>query len=95
MDRREKALKEYDEMEVDIILPASSPRLYAVKHKGRNHTVNLYNQTCSCPDHKTRQVKCKHIWRVELEGHGNKPEENSSMVKSKKHDWRPGNFTWF
>jgi transposase len=24
------------------------------------------NPTCSCPDHETRQVKCKHIWAVEF-----------------------------
>jgi len=27
---------------------------------------NGFEATCSCPDHETRQTKCKHIWAVEL-----------------------------
>lgn len=33
---------------------------------GTLYTVNLEAQTCSCPDHETRQVKCKHIYAVEF-----------------------------
>ena len=24
------------------------------------------NPQCTCPDHETRQIKCKHIWAVEF-----------------------------
>lgn len=30
------------------------------------YTVNLNEQFCSCPDHETRGVKCKHIFAVEF-----------------------------
>jgi transposase len=35
---------------------------------GTNYTVDLNGDgsTCSCPDHETRQVKCKHIYAVEF-----------------------------
>lgn len=33
---------------------------------GTLYKVNLEAQTCSCPDHETRQVKCKHIYAVEF-----------------------------
>jgi transposase len=36
--------------------------------KGMNYTVDLNGDipTCSCPDHETRRVKCKHIYAVEF-----------------------------
>ena len=39
----------------------SSPR-------GDRYTVkpDVSNPHCTCPDHETRQVKCKHIWAVEF-----------------------------
>jgi transposase/predicted nucleic acid-binding Zn finger protein len=32
---------------------------------GTNYTVDLESNHCTCPDHETRQVKCKHIYAVE------------------------------
>src|ERR1044071_10120696 len=29
-------------------------------------TPDVSNPHCSCPDHETRNVKCKHIWAVEF-----------------------------
>src|ERR1700693_2963898 len=36
--------------------------------KGINYTVDLKGDahTCSCPDHETRRLKCKHIYAVEF-----------------------------
>jgi SWIM zinc finger len=36
--------------------------------KGINYTVDLKGEapTCSCPDHETRRLKCKHIHAVEI-----------------------------
>ena len=31
---------------------------------GERYTV-IPGLRCSCPDHETRQVKCKHLWAVE------------------------------
>ncbi|MDO8531996.1 MAG: transposase [Dehalococcoidia bacterium] len=33
---------------------------------GTFYNVSLEQQKCSCPDHETRQVKCKHIYAVEF-----------------------------
>src|SRR5271167_477627 len=32
----------------------------------RNYRVDVKNQTCSCPDHKENNHKCKHIWACEI-----------------------------
>jgi transposase len=32
---------------------------------GARYTVDLESQTCTCPDHEVRHVKCKHIYAVE------------------------------
>jgi predicted nucleic acid-binding Zn finger protein len=32
---------------------------------GTSYTVDLDSNHCTCPDHETRQVKCKHIFAVE------------------------------
>jgi transposase len=32
---------------------------------GTRYTVDLESQTCTCPDHEVRHVKCKHVWAVE------------------------------
>lgn len=42
---------------------------WLVPSQNRNaggYVVNTLAQTCSCPDHETRRVKCKHLWAVEL-----------------------------
>jgi len=31
-----------------------------------SYRVNPCEQTCTCPDHETRHVKCKHIWAAEI-----------------------------
>jgi transposase len=31
-----------------------------------NYMVNVLAATCTCPDHETRRVKCKHQWAVEF-----------------------------
>lgn len=33
---------------------------------GTRYTVNPDEQKCTCPDHEVRQVKCKHLFAVEL-----------------------------
>ena len=40
-------------------MTASGDRRYVVKP-------DISNPHCTCPDHETRQVKCKHIWAVEF-----------------------------
>lgn len=32
---------------------------------GTRYTVDLESQSCTCPDHEVRHVKCKHVWAVE------------------------------
>lgn len=34
---------------------------------GSEYTVDIHAETCTCPDHEYRGVKCKHIRRVEFE----------------------------
>lgn len=101
MDRKSKARMEYSEMTVArLTRPENGKHVFQVAHGEKTHVVSLDGQTCSCPDHKTRQVKCKHIWRVELET--GDPETLETVSQSehsttpkKKRDWRPGDFTWF
>lgn len=38
---------------------SSGDQRYVVK-------LDVSNPHCTCPDHETRQVKCKHIWAVEF-----------------------------
>jgi transposase len=35
-------------------------------HNAGGYLVNVLAASCSCPDHETRQVKCKHQWAVEF-----------------------------
>jgi len=28
----------------------------------KDYSVNISSQTCTCPDHEFRHIKCKHIW---------------------------------
>ena len=42
--------------------------LWVVPSQSQNagtYVVNVLAQSCSCPDHETRRVKCKHQWAVE------------------------------
>ncbi len=68
---------------------------------GKRYAVDLNKMTCTCPDHKERQVKCKHIWRVELEGYEGPQSDPDSPSTSEdagsRTDWRPEGegFVWF
>ncbi len=33
---------------------------------GNKYEIDYITETCTCPDHKFRVVKCKHIWAVQL-----------------------------
>jgi len=35
-------------------------------NSGNHYIVRPDDSTCTCPDHETRQVKCKHLWAVEF-----------------------------
>jgi transposase len=35
-------------------------------HNAGSYLVNVLATSCSCPDHETRRVKCKHQWAVEF-----------------------------
>ena len=37
-----------------------------VKGSEINYIVNIAAQTCTCPDHEFRHIKCKHIWAAQL-----------------------------
>src|SRR5262249_44360431 len=50
---------------------------------------------CNCPDHETRQVKCKHIWAVEFtiqreytnDGQSETVTETVTVRKTYKQEW--------
>lgn len=56
-DRQKKA--EEEEMEIEQI----EPFLFKVKDE---YIVDIDDKTCTCPDYQYRQVKCKHIYKVEM-----------------------------
>jgi superfamily II DNA or RNA helicase len=41
-------------------------RVMSSKQKGKFYDIDTQNMTCSCPDYKFRQTKCKHILATEL-----------------------------
>ncbi|PTD94092.1 ribonuclease H [archaeon SCG-AAA382B04] len=57
--KRKKKAKEED-MSVEKIDTST----FKVKDK---YVVDIDEGTCTCPDHQTRGVKCKHIFKVEME----------------------------
>ncbi len=59
--RIEKALEIID----DIILLEYPKAVYNDDDKKIYH-VDYVEETCECPDHEYRQVKCKHIWATQL-----------------------------
>ncbi len=56
--RKEKAEKE------DMSVEKIDESTYKVKDK---YVVDMDERTCTCPDHQNRGVKCKHIFKVEME----------------------------
>jgi transposase len=56
---------------------------------------DISNPSCTCPDHETRQVKCKHIWAVEFtiqreyshEGENTTFTETVTVRKTYKQEW--------
>lgn len=65
--------------------------------RGRGYTVkpDVSNPHCTCPDHETRQVKCKHIWAVEFtiqreytnDGQTETLTETVTVKKTYKQEW--------
>jgi superfamily II DNA or RNA helicase len=41
-------------------------RIMSSKQRGKFYDIDPQNKTCSCPDYKFRQTKCKHILATEL-----------------------------
>jgi superfamily II DNA or RNA helicase len=41
-------------------------RVMSIKQTGKFYDIDAQNKTCSCPDYKFRQTKCKHILATEL-----------------------------
>lgn len=70
------------------IIPSAS-------HSG-TYVVNTNEQSCSCPDHEDRKVKCKHLWALEFARHqvveadGTKVVEQSLQI-TYRQDWRAYN----
>lgn len=95
-NRKIKAQEEYYQMRVE---PLHKPYQFKVHGKTGIYEVDIRRQTCTCPDHKERQVKCKHIWRVELEGYKFSQESEApcrASLNSKAANWKPdGDFAWF
>lgn len=56
---------------------------------------DISNPSCTCPDHETRQVKCKHIWAVEFtvqreytsDGETQTLTETVTVRKTYKQEW--------
>lgn len=66
--RLERAQADYQHMQVTAL----APFLFDVMTDGdpdRRYRVDLVEPSCTCPDFQQREIKCKHIWRVELEGY--------------------------
>ena len=47
---------------------------------GAGYVVNTDTGTCSCPDHETRAVKCKHLWAIEYARRGTTAHDGSTKV---------------
>jgi len=61
---------------------------------GKSYTVDLKGDVpkCSCPDHETRQVKCKHIYAVEFSiRRETRPDGTTTITKTVRvtygQDW--------
>lgn len=100
--RKERAQRDYHRMQVTAL----GPFHFDVMTDGdaeRRYRVDLVEPSCTCPDFQKRQVKCKHIYRVELEGYegpdgpvASSSEKPGPGAPSDPDRWRSdANFTWF
>lgn len=58
--RLESAYKLLDNVTV-LVYPKA-----LVTSDGKQYHVDYADETCECPDHVYRQVKCKHVWACQL-----------------------------
>jgi hypothetical protein len=66
VNRIERAMEILDEV-VLLEYPKA-----VIHNDSRIYHVDEHEQTCECPDHKFRFVKCKHIWAVQMKRKGKK-----------------------
>jgi hypothetical protein len=67
-DRDIAALTEYmTVLESSPTLPDAPGMFSVVSASGSEYHVDLRSETCECPDHKYREVRCKHLRRCEYE----------------------------
>lgn len=50
-----------------MFVAQDAPDLYTVRTESGEYVVDVREPACTCPDFQYRDVKCKHIRRVELE----------------------------
>ncbi len=71
----------------------------SVEGKGRRYKVDPTAEQCDCPDHETRNVKCKHIFAVEStlkrehteDGETQTKTDTVTVKKTYRQDWRAYN----
>ena len=68
LDQRDAdALTQYLTVLDDVGLARDAPGLYVVvSESGSEYLVDAREETCSCPDHRYRDIRCKHIRRTEF-----------------------------
>jgi len=66
LDQRDvDALTQYHSVLDDVGKARGAPGLYVVvSESGSEYLVDAHEETCSCPDHRYREVQCKHILRT-------------------------------
>lgn len=62
--RLEQAFKIIEEK--NIVLLARPFALVYGSDVTKPYHLNYVDETCECPDHQFRQIKCKHIWAAQL-----------------------------
>ena len=87
MDKRtERAIRENME-----VFPPQGEGPFLVRTRKGTYEVSLDMQSCTCPDCRERKLKCKHLWKVELEGYSSTPIGGEGY-----RGWKPDeNFVWF
>jgi transposase len=58
------------------------------QHTAKRYTVNLFIQTCTCPDFDKNGLKCKHIYAAEYESHRQNGVEIPEPVKVERRTYR-------
>src|SRR6201999_1602726 len=59
------------------------------------YLVNVLAATCSCPDHETRRVRCKHMIAVELvQTVEVQPDGSETVTESRKVTWQTYGQDW-